>query len=134
SEPEYMQAAARWLEDYGASSVDINMGCPVNKVTRGGGGSAMLCSAGPTVDLVRGVVESVRIPVTVKMRLGWDDEHLTAPFFAREFEQAGVAAVTVHGRTRAQGFGGEVKRDGIRRVVEGVERIPVFGNGDVRGI
>ena len=80
-------------------SMDINMGCPVHKVVRGGGGSAMMCDAVSTVELVRGIVETVRIPVTVKMRLGWDDDNLSAPFFAREFEQAGVAAVTIHGRT-----------------------------------
>jgi nifR3 family TIM-barrel protein len=127
-----MVAAAQWLENYGASVVDINMGCPVHKVTRGGGGSALLCDAGNTLHLVRRVVESVRIPVTVKMRLGWDDDHLTSPFFAREFEKAGVAAVTVHGRTRAQGFGGSVNLAGIRAVVEAVEKIPIIGNGDVR--
>jgi nifR3 family TIM-barrel protein len=129
-----MRDAAQWLEAYGVSSVDINMGCPVHKVTRGGGGSALLCAADGAVDLVRQVVEAVRIPVTVKMRLGWDDDNLTGPSFARAFEQAGVAAITIHGRTRAQGFGGQVNLDGIRRVVEAVERIPVFGNGDVRSV
>ncbi|HEY7315160.1 MAG TPA: tRNA dihydrouridine synthase DusB [Gemmataceae bacterium] len=129
-----MRDAAQWLEDYGVSAVDINMGCPVNKVVRGGGGSAMMCDAVNTVDLVRTIVEGVRIPVTVKMRLGWDDDNLSAPFFAREFEKAGVAAVTIHGRTRAQGFGGGVNLDGIRAVVEAVERIPILGNGDVRTI
>jgi tRNA-dihydrouridine synthase B len=129
-----MADAARWLEEYGVSSVDINMGCPVHKVVRGGGGSAMMCDRVNTVELVRRIVEAVRIPVTVKMRLGWDDDNQTAPFFAREFEQAGVAAVTVHGRTREQGFGGSVNLDGIRAVVEAVERIPVIGNGDVRTI
>jgi nifR3 family TIM-barrel protein len=129
-----MTAAARWLEDYGASSVDINMGCPVHKVTRGGGGSALMCDTVNTIDLVRRVVDSVRIPVTVKMRLGWDEDNLTAPFFAREFEKVGVAAVTIHGRTRAQGFGGRVNHDGIRAVVEAVQDIPVIGNGDVRTI
>src|SRR5262249_41800312 len=69
-----------------------------------------------------------------KMRLGWDADNLTAPFFAREFERAGVAAVTVHGRTREQGFGGAVNLDGIKAVVEAVERIPVIGNGDVRRV
>jgi nifR3 family TIM-barrel protein len=127
-----MNEAALWLESYGVSSIDINMGCPVHKVVRGGGGSAMMCDAASTVSLLRTVVESVRIPVTVKMRLGWDEEQLTAPFFAREFEKAGVAGLTIHGRTREQGFGGHVKLDGIKAVVEAVERIPVFGNGDVR--
>jgi tRNA-dihydrouridine synthase B len=129
-----MAEATRWLESYGVSSVDINMGCPVHKVVRGGGGSAMMCDRVSTVELVRRIVEAVQIPVTVKMRLGWDDENHTAPFFAREFEQAGVAAVTVHGRTRAQGFSGGVNHAGIRAVVEAVERIPVIGNGDVRTV
>jgi nifR3 family TIM-barrel protein len=110
------------------------MGCPVHKVVRGGGGSALLCDAAAAVRLVRTVVEAVAIPVTVKMRLGWDDESLSAPHFARAFEQAGVAAVTVHGRTRAQGFTGGVSLAGIRAVVEAVERIPVLGNGDVRTV
>lgn len=129
-----MADAARWLEEYGVSSVDINMGCPVHKVVRGGGGSAMLCDTVNTVGLVRKIVAAVRIPVTVKMRLGWDDGNQTAPYFAREFERAGVAAVTIHGRTRAQGFGGSVNLAGIRAVVDAVERIPVIGNGDVRTI
>lgn len=134
SVPTEMRDAARWLETFGVQSIDINMGCPVNKVTKGGGGSAMMCNTASTIDLVRTVVEAVNLPVTVKMRLGWDDEQLTAPFFAREFEKAGVAGVTIHGRTREQGFSGHVKLEGIRAVVEAVERIPVFGNGDVRTI
>jgi nifR3 family TIM-barrel protein len=129
-----MSEAARWLESYGVSVIDINMGCPVHKVVRGGGGSAMMCHVGSAVSLVRSVVEAVRIPVTVKMRLGWDDQNWTAPELAREFEQAGVAGVIIHGRTREQGFGGSVKRDGIRAVVEAVERMPVIGNGDIRSV
>jgi nifR3 family TIM-barrel protein len=131
---EAMADAARWLEGYGASVIDINMGCPVHKVVRGGGGSAMMCDRAGTVGLVRRVVEAVRIPVTVKMRLGWDDASWSAPAFAREFEQAGVAAVIIHGRTREQGFGGSVNLAGIRAVVEAVECIPVIGNGDVRTV
>jgi nifR3 family TIM-barrel protein len=134
SNGDEMSEAARWLEQYGVTSIDINMGCPVHKVVRGGGGSAMMCDRSNTIGLVRKIVEAVRIPVTVKMRLGWDDRNQTAPFFAREFEQAGVAAVTVHGRTREQGFGGLVNLSGIRAVVEAVERIPVIGNGDVRSV
>src|SRR6516162_9015427 len=134
SVPEEMRDAAQWLQDYGVSSVDINMGCPVHKVVRGGGGSAMMCDADKTINLVRAVVEAVRIPVTVKMRLGWDDQSWSAPFFAREFEKAGVAAVTIHGRTREQGFTGRVNLDGIRAVVEATERLPVIGNGDVRSV
>jgi nifR3 family TIM-barrel protein len=131
-----MEAAARWLIDRNlADGIDINMGCPVRKVVKVGGGSSMLCdTSGATVDLVRRVVAAVPVPVSVKMRLGWDDDHLTAPYFAREFEKAGVAALTIHGRTREQGFSGGVSHDGIRRVVEAVERIPVFGNGDVKSV
>src|SRR5437588_12763585 len=81
SNADEMADAARWLEGYGVSSVDINMGCPVHKVVRGGGGSAMMCDVVNTVALVRRVVEAVRIPVTVKMRLGWDDDNQTAPHF-----------------------------------------------------
>jgi nifR3 family TIM-barrel protein len=134
SDPKEMADAADWLENYGVSAIDINMGCPVHKVTRGGGGSALMCNATSTVRLVRAVVEAVRIPVTVKMRLGWDDTDWSAPFFAREFEKAGVAAVIIHGRTREQGFGGTVNLDGIRAVVEAVENLPIIGNGDIRTI
>ena len=129
-----MRTAAQWLQEYGVSSVDINMGCPVHKVTRGGGGSALFGDPFKTVSLLRSIVEAVRLPVTVKMRLGWDDDSVRAPFFAREFEQAGIAGVTIHGRTRAQGFGGSVKLDGIRAVVDSVEHIPVIGNGDIRNV
>ena len=131
-----MAAAAKWLVERGiAESIDINMGCPVRKVVKTGGGSSLMCdTTGSTVELVRQVVDAVSVPVTVKMRLGWDDDNLSAPFFAREFEKVGVAAVTIHGRTREQGFAGGVNHDGIRRVVEAVHRIPVFGNGDVRSV
>ncbi|HJZ58713.1 MAG TPA: tRNA dihydrouridine synthase DusB [Gemmataceae bacterium] len=133
---EELVGGAKWLVERGlADGIDINMGCPVRKVVRTGGGSSMMCdTTGATVELVRKVVEAVPVPVTVKMRLGWDDKNQSAPHFAREFEKVGVAAVTVHGRTREQGFSGGVNHDGIRRVVEAVERIPVFGNGDVRSI
>lgn len=129
-----MSAAAQWLQERSYDVIDINMGCPVHKVTRHGGGSALMCDPAATVALVRQVVDAVRIPVTVKMRLGWDDASWSAPYFARAFEQVGVAAVTIHGRTREQGFKGKVNLDGIRAVVEAVERIPVIGNGDVRTI
>ena len=132
--PAEMRDAAQWLENYGVASIDINMGCPVHKVVRGGGGSAMMCEPGKAIDLVRTIVEAVRLPVTVKMRLGWDDESWSAPYFARAFEEVGVAAVIVHGRTRAQGFGGRVNLAGIRAVVEAVKSIPIIGNGDVRSL
>lgn len=129
--PEEMRDAAAMVESLGIASVDINMGCPVRKVTGIGGGSAMMTELDKTAALVRGMVTAVKIPVTAKMRLGWDENNLTAPDLARVLEDAGVAAVFVHGRTRAQGFGGTVNLAGIRAVVQAVKRIPVIGNGDV---
>ncbi len=133
-DPVVMRDAAQLLQARGVDSIDINMGCPVHRITAGGAGSAMMCRTDETLSLVTTVVQAVRMPVTVKMRLGWDDSQITAPFFAREFEKLGVAAVAIHGRTREQGFSGLVKRDGIRQVVEAVERIPVIGNGDIRTV
>lgn len=129
--PAEMRDAAQYLEAAGVSSVDINMGCPVRKVCRIGGGSAMMTELGRTQELVKAMVEGVRIPVTAKMRLGWDDDNLTAPDLARALEDVGIAAIFVHGRTRAQGFGGTVNLAGIRKVVEAVRSVPVIGNGDV---
>lgn len=134
SDPIVLREAAQFLEARGADSVDINMGCPVDRITKNGSGASMMCRADATLSLVRHVVEGVRIPITVKMRLGWNKSQITAPRFAREFEQIGVAAVAIHGRTREQGFGGSVDREGIRQVVEAVDRIPVIGNGDVRTV
>ena len=131
SVPSEMRDAAVMCEDMGAQAVDINMGCPVKKVVRIGGGSAMMTELVQTAALVRGMVAAVKIPITAKMRLGWDDENLTAPDLARVLEEAGVGAIFVHGRTRAQGFSGTVKLDGIRAVAAAVKEIPVIGNGDV---
>jgi tRNA-dihydrouridine synthase B len=131
SVPEEMRDAALIAEAHGAVSVDINMGCPVRKVVQVGGGSAMMTQLDKTAALVRGMVSAVKIPVTAKMRLGWDDDNLTAPDLARALEDAGVAAIFVHGRTRQQGFGGTVNLAGIRKVVAAVKTIPVIGNGDV---
>ena len=131
SVPGEMRDAACRVEALGIASIDINMGCPVRKVTQIDGGSAMMTALGKTAELVRGMVAAVRIPVTAKMRLGWDSDNLTAPDLARVLEEAGVAAIFVHGRTRAQGFGGTVNLGGIRAVVEAVRGIPVIGNGDV---
>jgi nifR3 family TIM-barrel protein len=126
-----MAAAAQFLESVGVASVDVNMGCPVRKVCQVGGGSAMMIELDRTAALVRKMVDAVRIPVTCKMRLGWDEENLTAPDLARALEDAGATAIMVHGRTRQQGFDGSVNLAGIRRVVEAVRRIPVIGNGDI---
>ncbi|HUR57023.1 MAG TPA: tRNA dihydrouridine synthase DusB, partial [Opitutaceae bacterium] len=129
--PEEMRDAAVMCEALGAESVDINMGCPVRKVVNIGGGSAMMTELDKTAALVRGMIRAVKIPVTAKMRLGWDDDNLTAPDLARVLEDAGVAAIFVHGRTRAQGFAGSVNVAGIRSVVAAVKAIPVIGNGDI---
>ena len=124
--------AARWLEDHGYLGVDINMGCPMAKINGSGGGARLMCDTDGACSTVRAVVEAVELPVTVKMRLGWDRENLTSPALARAFEQEGVVAVTIHGRTRQQGFHGSVDLEGIRRTVEAVESIPIIGNGDIR--
>jgi tRNA-dihydrouridine synthase B len=131
SVPEEMRDAAILCQELGAESVDINMGCPVRKVVKIGGGSAMMTELSRTAALVRGMIEAIKIPLTAKMRLGWDEENLTAPDLARVLEDAGVSAIFVHGRTRAQGFSGAVNLAGIRAVVQAVRTIPVIGNGDV---
>jgi tRNA-dihydrouridine synthase B len=131
SVPEEMRDAAVYLESLGVASVDINMGCPVRKVCRVGGGSAMMTEMDKTANLVKGMVQAVKIPITAKMRLGWDDQNLTAPDLAGALEAVGVAAIFIHGRTREQGFSGTINLAGIRAVVEAVEQIPVIGNGDV---
>lgn len=134
SKPDALSAAAVWLEDHGYQGVDINMGCPMAKINGQGGGARIACEYDSACELVSRVVDAVQIPVTVKMRLGWDRHNLTAPELAAGFERLGVSAITIHGRTRAQGFGGDVDMDGIRKVVEAVEQIPVVGNGDVRSV
>ena len=131
SVPEEMRDAAAFLESIGIASVDVNMGCPVKKVCKGGGGSAMMTELDKTARLVKGMTGAVRIPVTAKMRLGWDDQNITAPELARVLADVGAAAIFVHGRTRQQGFGGTVNLAGIRSVVQAVKSIPVIGNGDV---
>ncbi len=131
SVPEEMRDAAKLLETWGVAAVDINMGCPVRKVCQVGGGSAMLVDLKKTASLVKGMVEAVKIPVTAKMRLGWDADNITAPELAQALEDAGVSAITIHGRTREQGFGGTVNLAGIRAVVQAVRAIPVIGNGDI---
>src|SRR5436189_4457796 len=104
SVPEEMRDAAQYLESVGVSSVDIYMGCPVRKVCRVGGGSAMMTELEKTAALVKGMVDAVKIPITAKMRLGWDDENLTAPALAAALEYVGVAAIFMHGRKREQGL------------------------------
>ncbi len=134
ADPTYVATAARWLEDLGYEGVDLNMGCPMAKVNSQGGGARLMCDPTGATRLVSLVVASVSIPVTVKMRLGWDAQSLSAPLLARQFEEVGAAAITIHGRTRAQGFSGKVSREGIAATVAAVHSIPVIGNGDVRTV
>jgi nifR3 family TIM-barrel protein len=130
---ERLCEAARWAEDYGADVVDINMGCPVDKVTKKDGGSKLLCDPGNAVRLAEAVKKSLRnVPLTVKVRLGWDDTCIVAPWLAARFEEVGVSMVTVHGRTTAMKFTGNARLDGIAEVVAAAKTIPVIGNGDVK--
>ena len=129
--PEEMRDAAQYLESIGVDSIDINMGCPVRKVCKTGGGSAMMTELDKTAYLVKGMVNAVKLPITAKMRLGWDDNNITAPDLVRVLEDVGAAAIFIHGRTREQGFTGTVNLAGIRQVVEAAHDIPVIGNGDI---
>jgi tRNA-dihydrouridine synthase B len=125
--------AARWAEDHGATIVDINMGCPVDKVTKRDGGSKLLCDPDRTLRMVEKIKASLRwAPLTAKLRLGWDDSCIVAPYLAARLEDAGVSLVTIHGRTTEMRFSGQARLDGIAEVVAAVKRIPVIGNGDIR--
>jgi nifR3 family TIM-barrel protein len=128
---EELRDAAVLLESRGVDVVDVNMGCPMRKICRSGSGSALMADRTKTARLVKAMVDAVKIPVTCKMRLGWDDANLTAPALARALADVGVAAITIHGRTRQQGFSGSVNLAGIRAVVAAVPGIPVVGNGDI---
>jgi nifR3 family TIM-barrel protein len=126
-----LRDAARFLEDLGIDMIDINLGCPSHRVTSGGAGAALLQDEELTEELIEAVVTAVHLPVTVKMRLGWDEASINAHEIAPRLEAMGVAAVAVHGRTKEQAFTGKVNLEGIRAVVQSVRRIPVIGNGDV---
>ena len=131
SDPVCMAEAAQIaLEATGADLIDINMGCPVKKVVKNGDGSALMKNLPLAEKVIRAVVGAVSIPVTVKMRTGWDDASFTAPELAKRAEAAGAAAVTVHGRTREQFYSGKADWQKIKAVVDAVS-IPVIGNGDV---
>jgi nifR3 family TIM-barrel protein len=138
--PGIMADGARWARDHGATVIDINMGCPVDKVTKKDGGSKLLCIPETAEAIVEAVVDAVSkgpgsVPVTCKMRLGWFDDQPVAEWLAPRLVSSGACMVTIHGRTTQQKFQGVVNLEGIRRVVEAVKGrspgTPVVGNGDV---
>src|SRR5690349_1794507 len=128
-DPEKMATAAQIVEGIGADIVDVNMGCPVPKIAKHNAGCSLMREPAHAADVVRAMTRAVKIPVTVKMRAGWDENAINAPDLARRMEDAGAAAVAVHGRTAAQSYSGVSDWELIARVAEGVS-IPVFGSGD----
>lgn len=135
-EPEVLAEAARIVSagvggGVAPTMIDLNMGCPVHKIVSGGDGSALMRDPALAERIVRAVRDAVKIPVTVKIRLGWDDAHRNAPEVARAAESGGADAVFVHGRTRTQFYAGTADYRGIGEVVRAVS-LPVIGNGDVR--
>ncbi len=132
NDPETMGEAARYLSEHtDCEIIDINMGCPVNKVIKAHAGSYLMAHPEEAYDVVRAVVSNTNRPVTVKMRAGWDHEHINCVEIAQLCEKAGASAVAVHGRTRAQMYTGQSNPLYIKRVKEAVN-IPVIGNGDIK--
>jgi tRNA-dihydrouridine synthase B len=128
-DPEKMAAAAQIVEGMGADIVDVNMGCPVPKIAKHNAGCSLMREPAHAASVVRAMVDAVKIPVTVKMRAGWDANERNAPDLARRIEDAGASAVAVHGRTAAQSYTGVSDWEFIARVAQSVN-IPVFGSGD----
>ncbi len=130
ADPEAMAEAAEILASYKPDMLDINMGCPVRKVTRKGAGAALMTDLSLAKSILAQVVKRVALPVTVKIRSGKNSHCINAPAFAKMLEDTGAAAITVHARTWSQGFSGDIDSDIIRQVKQAVS-IPVVGNGDV---
>ncbi len=130
-EPAVMAEAAKIAEEMSPDFIDINMGCPAPKVAGNGGGSALMRDPVLAGKIVESVVKAVKLPVTVKMRTGWDENSINAPLLARICEQSGAAAITVHGRTRRQMYAPGIDYDTIAAVKSAVN-IPVIANGDIR--
>lgn len=132
ADKETLVYAAKWIyENTDADIIDINMGCPVNKVAkRAGAGSSLLRNPNKVYEITKAVVEATPLPVTVKIRIGWDENNINAVENAKMIEKAGACAIAVHGRTRAQMYSGHANLDVIKDVVEAVN-IPVVGNGDI---
>lgn len=128
--PHFLAEAAEKAVKEGADTVDINMGCPVNKITKNGGGSSLLRQPEVAAEIVRSVVNAVDVPVTVKTRIGWNDEEINILDFAKRMEDAGAKMLTLHARTRAQGYNGQARWEWIKRVKD-VLSIPVIANGDI---
>jgi len=129
-DPHYMAEGARIAEANGASIIDINMGCPAKKVTGGLSGSALMREPELALSLIAATVAAVKVPVTVKMRLGWDENSINAPMLAREAEALGAQMITIHGRTRMQFYEGRADWDRIAEVRDAI-KVPLVANGDV---
>lgn len=130
-EVESMAIAAELAVEAGADMIDINMGCPVKKVTKTGAGSGLLCDPPRAAEIVTAMKKRVTVPITCKIRTGWDANAINCVQMARTLEDAGAASIALHARTRAQGYSGKADWSMIARVKEGVRHIPVIGNGDV---